>query len=190
MNNISQFYDYERCFKHYTERIMNLRQARIYGEVIMAKPILLLALIDSIDGGEFTSNNFRLTDRLEECYFALMRRYVRGSQFDNPTPIATPFYHLQGDGFWHLSWRTGTEPKSSSKSPSRKYICDNCLRAAVDDDLWALLENGVMRLRLREYIVTHKLGNDRDKTFDTDLCSTLPKAAEEVSGTYGISLAA
>ena len=106
------------------------------------------------------------------------------------TPIATPFYHLQGDGFWHLSWRTGTEPKSSSKSPSRRCVCDNCLRAAVDDDFWTQLANRVMRLRLRDYIVTHKLGKDRGKTFDNDLYNTRPKASEDASGTHGVSLAA
>ena len=54
-------------------------------------------------------------------------------------------------------------------SPSRKYICDNCVRAAVDDDLWTLLENRVMRPRLRDYIVTHKLGNDRNKSLDSNI---------------------
>ena len=75
-------------------------------------------------------------------------------------------------------------------SRSRRCVYDNCLRASVDVDLWTLLENRIMRLRLREYIVTHKLGNDRDKTFDCDLRNPLPKAAEEGSSTYGISLAA
>ena len=38
--------DYTRLFAHYTEKIINLRQAKIQGEVIVAKPVLLLALID------------------------------------------------------------------------------------------------------------------------------------------------
>ena len=35
-----QFFDYEHCFAFYAKRIMNIRQAKIRGEVIVAKPVL------------------------------------------------------------------------------------------------------------------------------------------------------
>ena len=53
MNRTLQFYNYEQCYVHYTKRIMSIRQAKINGEVIVAKPVLLLALIDGIENGEF-----------------------------------------------------------------------------------------------------------------------------------------
>ena len=40
-----KFFDYEQCFAFYAKRIMNIRQAKIRGEVIVAKPVLLLSLI-------------------------------------------------------------------------------------------------------------------------------------------------
>ncbi len=46
MNRELRFYNYEQCFAHYTKRIMNIRQAKVHGEVIVAKPVLLLALIE------------------------------------------------------------------------------------------------------------------------------------------------
>ena len=188
MNKVLQFYDYERCFKHYTQRIMNLRQARIHGEVIMAKPVLLLAVIDSVENGEVLSNNIRLTESQEQRYLTLMRQYVKGSQFDKPTPIATPYFHLQGDGFWHLTWKPGKEPPEGS--PSFRYICDNCVRTSVDDDLWTLLEHRMMRLRLRDYIITHKLGDSKDMSYELDSFNDIQIAAEDSSHNYGMGLAA
>ena len=188
MNKVLQFYDYERCFKHYTQRIMNLRQARIHGEVIMAKPVLLLAVIDSVENCEIVSNNIRLTETLEQRYLTLMRQYVKGSQFDKPTPIATPYFHLQGDGFWHLTWKQGKEP--SEDSPSFRYICDNCARTSVDNDLWTLLEHRVMHHRLRDYIITHKLGGNKNNSYELEPFKDIMIAAEDSSTNYDLNLAA
>ena len=56
---------YEKCFDYYTKRIMNIRQAKIRGEIIIAKPVLLLAIIDGIAEHVFTSNEFQLTNWLD-----------------------------------------------------------------------------------------------------------------------------
>ena len=48
-----QFFDYEQCFAFYAKRILNIRQAKIRGEVIVAKPVLLLSLIDGISENVF-----------------------------------------------------------------------------------------------------------------------------------------
>ena len=102
MNRVLRFYDYEQSFAHYTERIMSIRQAKIRGEVIVAKPVLLLTIIDGMDAGVFMGNDFLLNDWLESRYVMLMQQYMKGSQFDKPTDISNPFWHLQTDGFWHL----------------------------------------------------------------------------------------
>ena len=70
MNRARQFYNYEQCYAHYTKRIMSIRQAKIHGEVIVDKPVLLLALIDGIESGELISNLFALNEWLEKRYFA------------------------------------------------------------------------------------------------------------------------
>ena len=48
MNRTIQFFSYEQCYKYYTKRIMNIRQAKIHGETIVAKPVLMVAIIDGI----------------------------------------------------------------------------------------------------------------------------------------------
>ncbi len=71
MNQVFKYQGYSPCYVHYTERVLNLRQAKIRGEVIAAKPVLLLALIDGIDFGVFTNNCFVLNEWLEERYLKL-----------------------------------------------------------------------------------------------------------------------
>lgn len=140
--------------------IMNIRQAKRLGEVIVAKPVLLLALIDGIEEGEFRNNRFLLNDWLEVRYERLMRKYTRHSIFPNITDINNPFWHLESDGFWHLHYLGKQLPKTHT--PSKRWLKDNVRYASLDDDLWVLLQNAVMRQRLREYIVEHKLTDDHE----------------------------
>ena len=158
MNHILAYYDYSRCFAYYTERIMSIRQAKIQGEVIVAKPVLLLALIDGVDSGVFTNNRFVLNEWLEEHYMKLMHQYTRQSQFDKPTDINNPFWHLSTDGFWHLQLKTKGEMRTT---PSKAWLKENVSYASFDDDLWMLLQNGEWRNRFRDFIVEHKLMEGR-----------------------------
>jgi putative restriction endonuclease len=150
-------YFYEKCYANYTKRIMNIRQAKIRGEVIVAKPVLLLAIIDGIESGMFCNNEFCLTDWLESRYMLLMQQYMKSSQFDKPTDISNPFWHLQSDGFWHLQY--DEEPQAYA-TPSKHWLKDKVLYAYLDDDLWMLLQDKIWRLKLRDYIVEHKLTDD------------------------------
>lgn len=154
MNRTLQYYDYSRCFAHYTERIMSIRQAKIHGEVIVAKPVLMLALIDGVESGVFTNNRFVLNEWLEEHYMKLMLQYTRQSQFDKPTEINNPFWHLSTDGFWHLHLKV---KDGMSMTPSKAWFKENVSYACFDDDLWVLLQNKEWRTRLRDFIVEHKL---------------------------------
>jgi putative restriction endonuclease len=150
-------YFYEQCYASYTKRILNIRQAKIRGEVIVAKPVLLLAIIDGISSKMFSSNEFHLTEWLETRYVMLMQQYMKGSQFDKPTDISNPFWHLQSDGFWHLQYE---EELQECTTPSKRWLKDKVSCAYFDDDLWMLLKDKVWRLKLRDYIVEHKLTDD------------------------------
>ena len=150
-------YFYEQCYASYTKRIMNIRQAKIRGEVIVAKPVLLLAIIDGISSNMFSSNKFCLSEWLEARYLMLMQQYMKGSQFDKPTDISNPFWHLQSDGFWHLQY---IEEPQESFTPSKRWLKDKVSYACFDEDLWMLLQNKVWRLKLRDYIIEHKLTDD------------------------------
>lgn len=152
-----QFFDYEHCFTFFAKRILNIRQAKIRGEVIVAKPVLLLALIDGISENVFIDNEFGLTEWLEERYLTLMKKHTHSSQFSNITGIENPFWHLSTDGFWNLQYKI--EPSNNS-SPSKAWLKENIDFAYFDESLWILLQNKVWRLKLRDYIIEHKLTDD------------------------------
>ena len=157
MNRVIQFFNYEQCFQHYTKQILSIRQAKIYGEVIVAKPVLLLTIIDAIDSNVFTNNQFVINEWLEEHYNSLMRLYAKGSQFDETTGIEKPFWHLETDGFWHLNYQG--KRNSKSHTPSKAWLKENVEFAYFDESLWIMLQNKVWRTKLRDYIIEHKLTN-------------------------------
>ena len=147
-------YFFEKCFTNYTKRLMNMRQAKIRGEVIVAKPVLLLAIIDGIDSELFIENKFLLTDWLEVQYKMLMQKYMQNSQFDKPTDISNPFWHLQSDGFWHL--RVAERPQEGT-TPSKLWLKEKVSYAYFDENLWLLLKDRTWRKKLCEYIIEYKL---------------------------------
>ena len=63
MNRVIQFFDYEQCYRHYVKRIDNIRQKRINGETIVAKPVLMVAIIDGIEADIFRNNQFVINCR-------------------------------------------------------------------------------------------------------------------------------
>jgi len=105
----------------------------------------------------FVDNEFGLTEWLEERYLTLMKKYTRSSQFSNITGIENPFWHLSTDGFWNLQYRI--EPSNTS-SPSKAWLKEIIDFAYFDESLWILLQNKVWRMKLRDYIIEHKLTDD------------------------------
>lgn len=155
MNRVIQFFSYEQCYQHYTKRIMNIRQAKIHGETIVAKPVLMVAIIDGIEANVFWNNQFVINDWLEGRYNMLMSKYAKNSQFDDKTSIEKPFWHLETDGFWHLNYQG--ERLSKGHTPSKAWLKENVDFAHFDEPLWILLQNKVWRMQLRDYIIEHKL---------------------------------
>ena len=158
MNRVIQFFSYEQCYAHYTSRIMNIRQAKIHGETIVAKPVLLVAIIDGIEANVFKNNQFVINDWLEGRYNMLMSPYAKDSQFDGKTGIEKPFWHLESDGFWHLNYLG--ERQNKSHTPSKAWLKDNVEFAYFDESLWIMLQNKVWRTKMRDYIIEHKLTDD------------------------------
>ena len=155
MNREIQFFSYEQCFSYYTKCIATIRQAKIHGETIVAKPVLLVAIIDGIEANVFRNNQFAINDWLEGRYNMLMSQYAKDSQFDDRTSIEKPFWHLETDGFWHLNYQG--ERLSKGHTPSKAWLKENIDFAYFDEPLWILLQNKVWRTKLRDYIVEHKL---------------------------------
>lgn len=158
MNRTIQFFSYEQCYQYYVKRIMNIRQAKIQGETIVAKPVLMVAIIDGVEANVFRNNQIVINDWLEGRYKMLMQKYAMNSQFDDKTTIEKPFWHLESDGFWHLNYQG--EQLSKSRTPSKVWLKENVEFAYFDESLWILLQNKIWRMKLRDYIIEHKLTDD------------------------------
>lgn len=149
LETLKQYFDY------YCGQINKIKQARIYGDIIIAKPILILSIIDGIEFSIFADNEFYISNWLENHYNNLYFQYLTNSRLKKPTSIATPFWHLASDGFWHL--HLYVKEQNIRKTPSRAWLIENVQYACFDDALWFLLQNREWRMRLRQYIIEHKL---------------------------------
>ena len=63
------------------------------------KPLLLLAVIDRFADGELTQNLIQPTPELAQDFLIYWKRVMPPSA---AASYVLPFFHLQGDGFWHL----------------------------------------------------------------------------------------
>ena len=144
----------KELYGHYTQIIMRINQAIVHGKRILAKPALLVAVIDDISSRKIQRNRITITQSLEEKYNTLLAKYTGKSLFDRLTSIAMPFWHLQSDKFWFLE---PTYPKTKNFNPSRKWLIDNIKYARLDDDLWYLLQDEVWRYKLRNFIIEQKM---------------------------------
>lgn len=149
---ILTFYDYDTCFNRYAASIRHLRQNILYGKANIAKPTLLLAVIELIDSSRIRSNSIVLTAEIENRYINLYHQYEPDKK---ATHIYYPFFHLHTDGFWHISW-VGDD-KESINAPSRKFLVDHIDHVSLDDDLWVLLQNPDYRHRMMNFIIREKL---------------------------------
>lgn len=142
-------------FKAFADFIDKIKQAKIQGEVIVAKPVLLLSVIDGITTGTIKNNKIVLDQWLEQRYEFLMKIYTQNSVFRNFSPINYPFWHLQKDGLWHLS----VSGEKRYVTPTTKWLKENVRFAYLDNAFWSFLQDSTKRQKLREYIVKTKLAN-------------------------------
>ena len=116
------------------------------------KPILLLSAIEQIKQGKVQRNQFYLSPELIATFLKYWGQF--GSANHN-ADIALPFFHLQGDDFWHLRANPGFEATVASKTKIRGL---NALRnvvkyAYVDDALFSLLTASETRRELTDVLI-------------------------------------
>jgi putative restriction endonuclease len=141
---------------HYAGRFARLRtnkNRKVWSEVTAHqaphKPILLLCVLDLFDSGEVSSNLVEISDDLVELFG---RYWERVLPFTRPGNLALPFFHLRGDGFWHLLPRyegTLIGSQISSLTRLREEIVGTCL----DEDLYDLIRSDENRDRLRSVLI-------------------------------------
>jgi putative restriction endonuclease len=141
--------DYARRFA----RLRTNRNRKVWSDVTAHqaphKPILLLCVLDLYDSGEIASNLVEISDDLVELFD---RYWERVLPLNRPGNLALPFFHLQGDEFWHLLPRHGRSSFGSQIS-SLSRLREEAIGARMDEKLYGLLGSEENRGRLRSVLI-------------------------------------
>lgn len=156
MNKVLKFYNYDKALAAYEDRLLQIHQARVKrsGLKIIAKPVLLLTILQGLENGRIAINRFAY-DQVKPDYEKLFRKYFVRARQEALTPMYYPWYFMHHDGFWHLSWQ-GPEPVET-ESVSESFIHKNTAHAYFDDDLWTLVSHPYYRRELMQFIIEKKI---------------------------------
>jgi putative restriction endonuclease len=134
-------------------RLRTNKNRKVWSEVTAHqaphKPILLLCVLDLFDSDEVTSNFIEISDDLVELFG---RYWECVLPFTRPGNLALPFFHLQGDGFWHLLPRYEST-LLGSQITSLTRLREEIVGARLDEDLYDLIRLEENRDRLRSVLI-------------------------------------
>ena len=140
---------------NYLRHFQKLRVSRSvrYGEAPY-KPALLLAVLDGIAEGSIQDNRVEITPELIAAFTAICTDLSNSAHFTAHN-FALPFYHLTGDGFWHLHTWPGLELllTASNSVRSFRHLREVVAYAALDVDLWQLAQQPEARASLQQALL-------------------------------------
>jgi putative restriction endonuclease len=137
----------------YVQRFQKLRVNARGGGFSPHKPCMLLAVVELAEAGALIANRILFSPPLLERYRGLFDA-VR-TEGDHPNPYF-PFFHLRGDGFWHLQPLAGREALLAAMRTARSYadIEQNIAYAYLDEELHSLLLERIPREVFRESLIS------------------------------------
>jgi len=134
-------FDMSLELNYYKTMLLSVKTQVVGGKRKVAKPILLLAIIQAIRNNLLTDNQIKYSDELEGIYKGLYAKYG-----ESLSPMKYPFYHLTSDGFYHIK---GLLP---TKSPTPKQLKERIEYAYLDPQLWELLQSEGNRQEIQKAI--------------------------------------
>ncbi len=139
--------------RYYSIRFSRLRVDLAHG-IAPHKPILVLTIIELIRTGAIKRNQIFLSSNLIEAFLQVWS-YL-GSEHHNPN-ISRPYFHLQGDKFWHLTPNPGFRKIITSKIKLKNFqeVKQAVKYAQIDDALFELLQEPASRNSLMTILI-HK----------------------------------
>ena len=147
----------------YRRRFQKLRVARStrHGEAPY-KPALLLAVLDGIAAGSIQGNRIEITPELIAAFTALCTDLGPSAHF-TAANFALPFYHLTGDGFWHLHPWPGQQLllTASGSVRSFRHLREVVAYTTLDTDLWLLAQQPEARAALQHALLARYFPDTR-----------------------------
>lgn len=150
----------------YLHDFVSLKTATIDGNPAPYKSVLLLAIMELISEGIIENNHIVLSEELVTRFNQILGQYINmGEHF--PNKIATPFWHLKNEPFYHLYFNDGTSVKEINNPYSIAKLRE-CVYASFDNDLFNYLqsESGIEELSAILFV------NYLDKTYCAESSST------------------
>lgn len=135
---------------YYKSVLLSMGRGRKNMRPSNAKPLYLLTLISLYEDGSIIGNKLAFDNLLNIRYSEICKIFEPDI---NITPVYKPFYHMSSEDFYYLKWKNNSAPKNASKTPSAKYLRENVEYAALDDDLWQLLQNEEARNEIKDAII-------------------------------------
>lgn len=133
-------------------RLAKLRVDRASKNPAPHKPLLLLAILDQIEGGSITSNIVRLTPELAFRFLGYWE--VVSSRGRSVGRAELPFFHLQSDGFLRHVAIPGLEAALDSIRPTSVDLLNKVIsHAELPEDFFVLMQNTDHRDAARKILV-------------------------------------
>lgn len=142
----------------YLRAFISLKTASVSGRPAPHKAILLLSILDSISDGLFPDNHIVLTEDLESRFNSIWEDYASPDDLFQPR-IATPFWHLQNEPFYHLFFNDGT-PAAHLDNPYSVKKLRQLVYASFDEDLFELIKQESFREELQSVLILNYLEDD------------------------------
>ena len=138
----------QETVQKYIRQFQKLRQGNTaYGKA-PHKPALLLSVIHQIEKGNILDNRIYLTPDLIAEFIETFRLLVITG---NRPEFTLPFYHLTGEGFWHLQVKTDKILRGYVKSIN--VLNELIDYAYLDEPLFALLQQRETRELLKHTLL-------------------------------------
>ncbi len=130
----------------YTDILLQIKRGNHRGQIVNAKPLFILNLIELIEQSIITTNCFYFDEVLSRSFEDIQVRYNQ-----KPAPLYYPFYYLTTQKIWHHKYKIDSTRKT--QCPSAKFIRDNIEYAYLDNVLWDLLQAPETRNYFKEKII-------------------------------------
>lgn len=130
----------------YVDHFTSLKTARVAGKKAPHKAVLLLAIMELVEKGIITSPRIELTEKLEDSFGRVWKRYVGYSLIFQPK-VATPFWHMQNEPFYRLYTTGGKKATGMKSNYSIPWLRENAY-AIIDEKLLRQMQDETTRAEL------------------------------------------
>lgn len=130
----------------YVDQFTSLKTARVAGKKAPHKAVLLLAIMELVEKGIITSPRIELTEKLEDTFGRVWKRYIGISIISHPK-VATPYWHMQSEPFYRLYITGGKKVTGMKSNYSIPWLRENAY-AIIDEKLLRQMQDETARAEL------------------------------------------